>query len=82
MRSLPCFWTTDLGDAESLDTRAHGLERAIDRFGLLVGGNRLLGVVDLEREVRAALEIEPALQRNVAHGHVVEQSVRLRARAS
>ena len=27
-----------LRDAESLDTRAHGLQRAIDRFGLLVGG--------------------------------------------
>ena len=61
------------GHAESLDTRANGLQRAIDRFGLLVGGNRLLGIVDLEREVRSALEIEAPLQRNAAHGHVVEQ---------
>ena len=67
MRSLPCFCTTDFRDAESFDTRANGLQRAVDGFGLLVGGNRLLGIVDLEREVRSALEIESPLQRNAAN---------------
>ena len=65
-----------LGDAESFDARTNGFQRAVDSLDLFVLRNRLLRVVDLEREIRPALEIQPALQRNVTHGHVMKQSVR------
>ena len=55
-----------LGDAEALDASAHRLQRAIDRVRDLVWSDRLLGLVDLEREVRAALKIQSLSQRNVA----------------
>jgi len=63
-------------NAEALDAGTNGLQRAIDRFNLLIGGNRLLGVVDLEREVGAAFEIESLVERNTAIGDVVQQAVR------
>ena len=62
-----------LGDAEPFDARAHRLQRAIDRFGLLVGGMRLLRVVDLEREIRPALEVEALAAAERCDGHVVQQ---------
>ena len=62
MRSSPTLLHDGLGHAELVDARADDLERAIERLGLF--GNGALGLVDLEREVHSALQIEPALERN------------------
>ncbi len=66
-----------LGDAELVDARADDLERAIERIAHV--GHRLLGLVDLEREVHAALQVESALERDSAHGIVGEGAVTLDA---
>ncbi len=57
-----------LRDAELIDTSADDLERSIDCLALV--GNDALGLVDFEREVHAALEIESALERHALDGVV------------
>ena len=47
-----------LGHAELVDARADDLQRAVERLGLV--RDDALRFVDLEREVHAALEVEPA----------------------
>ena len=70
-----------LRHAEAFDARADRLQRAIDRFRLLSRRNRLLRVVDLEREIRAALEIEAlACSGTCARVVVVQNAVRHHAR--
>jgi hypothetical protein len=64
-----------LGDAVAFDARADGLERAIDRVGLVLLGNRLLGVIDLEHQMHAALKVEPLLQWNLALHTLMEHPV-------
>ena len=51
-----------LGDAELVDARADDLERAIERLALVLDG--ALRLVDREREVHAALQVEPLLEGN------------------
>ena len=62
-----------LGDPEALDAVTHGLERAIDGFRLV--GHCLLGLVDLERDVHSAGEIEAIPQRDVPLGDFAEGAV-------
>src|SRR5690606_22752080 len=52
-----------LRDAELVDPRADDLQRPIGRVHLRFVGQRPLGVRHLEREVHAALEVEPELDR-------------------
>ena len=75
IRSLPAFWTTRLGDAELVDAGADDFERAIDRSALV--GYGALGLIDLEREVHPALQIESTLQRDAPDGVVDESPLRL-----
>src|SRR4028119_1036692 len=60
-----------LGDAELVDARAHDLQGAVERVGLVLDGP--LRLVDLHGQVHAALEVEPAAQGHaataVARGH-------------
>src|SRR5262249_14195494 len=58
-----------------IDARANGLEGAIDRFRLVRGGDGLLRVVDLEREVHPPLEVESPPQRDVPTRLVAKDAV-------
>jgi hypothetical protein len=62
-----------LRDAELVDSGADDLERAIDRIGLI--GNRALGLVDFERQVHSALQIEAVLERHPPDRRVVKRPV-------
>ena len=59
-----------LRHAELIDAIAHDLERTIDRLGLV--RDHAFTVIDFEREIHPALQIETALQRNARARRVVK----------
>ena len=71
MRSVADLLHHRLGDAELVDAIAHDLERAIDRLALVLAAPPL-ALVDLEREVHPALQVESLLERNALARRVVE----------
>jgi hypothetical protein len=66
-----------LGNTELVDAGPDHLESAVDCLTLV--GDHAFRFVDLQREVHAALEIEPHLERDALHGVVDELAVALHA---
>ena len=70
---VPGLLDDRLGDAQPLDACADDLQRAVDRLCLV--RDRALRVVDLEREVHTALQVETLPQRHSIDGRVEERAV-------
>jgi hypothetical protein len=64
-----------LGDAELIDALTDHLQGAIERLRLVC--DRLLGLVDLERQMHAALQVETLLEGDAPDGVVDEHAVTL-----
>ena len=62
MRSSPTFCTIGSETPNSSMRLRTTRMRAVERLGLV--GDGALGLVDLERQVHPALQVEPALQRH------------------
>ncbi len=65
------------GHPELVDALTHDLERAIEGIGLV--GHGLLGFIDFERQVHAALQVESTLERHAPDGVIHEDAVALHA---
>ena len=72
---VPLLLHDRLGDADAFDPVADRLECPIDGLGNLVRGNRLLRLVDLERQVRTALEVQPLSQWHSTLDDVAEHAI-------